>query len=58
MMRSVLALTLYLRLEGVYTKVIPTLNLSAAHTDEDVAALADALERAAAQARIDGMAPA
>ena len=58
MMRTVLALTLYLRLEGVYTKVIPTLNLSAAHTDEDVAALADALERAATQARTDGMAPA
>jgi glutamate-1-semialdehyde 2,1-aminomutase len=55
MMRTLMAVPLYLRLEGVYTKVIPTLNLSTAHTDDDVLAVAAALERAVVQARTDGI---
>jgi glutamate-1-semialdehyde aminotransferase len=31
-LRALLAMTFYLRLNGIYAKVIPTMNLSAAHT--------------------------
>jgi glutamate-1-semialdehyde 2,1-aminomutase len=53
--RTILALTFYLRLHGVYTKVVPTMNLSAAHTEEDVARVADAVERSLLAMQRDGM---
>lgn len=55
--RSLLALTLYLRLEGVYAKTVPTMNLSAAHTEEDVALIASAIRRSLLRMREDGLLP-
>lgn len=55
MFRTILALTFYLRLHGIYTKVIPSMNLSAAHTDEDVALIADGIEKALVRMEKDGM---
>lgn len=56
--RPLLALTLYLRMRGVYAKTVPTMNLSAAHTEADVAAVADAVEHSLLQMRADGVLPA
>jgi glutamate-1-semialdehyde 2,1-aminomutase len=53
--RTLLALTFYLRLNGVYTKLIPTMNLSAAHTDEDIEELSKAIGRSLQQMERDGM---
>ncbi len=53
--RTLMALVFYLRLNNIYTKIIPTMNLSAAHTDEDMSMLADGIERAVLQMDKDGM---
>jgi glutamate-1-semialdehyde 2,1-aminomutase len=53
--RSLMAMTFYLRLEGVYTKLVPSMNLSAAHTDEDIEQLAGAIGRSLRQMDRDGM---
>jgi glutamate-1-semialdehyde 2,1-aminomutase len=55
MVRMLLALTFYLRLNGVYTKTVPSMNLSAGHTEEDVDRIAAAVERSLLQMREDGM---
>ena len=54
-LRQLLALTFYLRLNGIYSKLVPSMNLSAAHTAADVDAIADAIERSLLQMRRDGM---
>jgi glutamate-1-semialdehyde 2,1-aminomutase len=54
---ALLALTLYLRLEGVFTKTVPSMNLSAAHTDEDVELVAEALKRSLLRMRNAGVLP-
>lgn len=54
-MRALMALTFYLRREGVYTKIVPTMNLSAAHREEDVAAIVRGVEAALLRMRKDGM---
>jgi glutamate-1-semialdehyde 2,1-aminomutase len=54
-LRALLALTFYLRLRGVYAKTIPSMNLSAAHTEEDIAYLADAIESSLRQMELDGV---
>jgi glutamate-1-semialdehyde 2,1-aminomutase len=53
--RSLMAMTFYLRLNGVYTKLVPSMNLSAAHTDEDIEKLAGAIGRSLQQMERDGM---
>ncbi|MDA1301062.1 MAG: aminotransferase class III-fold pyridoxal phosphate-dependent enzyme [Proteobacteria bacterium] len=53
--RTLMAMVFYLRLNNIYTKIIPTMNLSAAHTDEDMSMLADGIERAVLQMDKDGM---
>jgi glutamate-1-semialdehyde 2,1-aminomutase len=50
-LRALRLLTLHLRLHGVYTKSNPTMNLSAAHTGDDVDAIAAAV-RAATSAMV------
>ena len=57
MVRSLLALTFYLRLQGIYTKTVPSMNLSAAHTDEDIDRIAKGVEAALTRMREDGMIP-
>ena len=57
-MRSLMALVFYLRLNGIYVKTVPSMNLSAAHTEEDVAAIAAGVETALVQMQQDGMLPA
>lgn len=54
-MRILLALPLYLRLEGVYAKCIPTLNLSAAHGPAELERVATGVERALVRMQRDGM---
>lgn len=54
---ALFALTLYLRLEGVYAKTVPSMNLSAAHTDADVEQVAAALKRSLLRMRGDGVLP-
>jgi glutamate-1-semialdehyde aminotransferase len=56
--RALQALPLYLRLEGVYTKSLPTMNLSAAHRDADVELVAGALRRSLLRMAGDGVVPA
>jgi glutamate-1-semialdehyde 2,1-aminomutase len=56
-MRSLMALVFYLRQNGIYVKTVPSMNLSAAHTEEDVAAIAAGIEAALAQMQQDGMLP-
>jgi len=56
-MRSLMALTFYLRLNGIYAKTVPSMNLSAAHTEEDVARVAGGIEGALLQMQQDGMLP-
>jgi len=58
MVRTLLALTFYLRLQGIYTKTVPSMNLSAAHTEEDVTRIAAGIEAALLRMREDGMLPA
>jgi glutamate-1-semialdehyde 2,1-aminomutase len=58
MVRTLMALTFYLRLQGIYTKTVPSMNLSAAHTDEDVSRIANGIEAALTRMRDDGMLPA
>jgi glutamate-1-semialdehyde aminotransferase len=53
--RTLLALTFYLRLRGIYTKLIPTMNLSAAHTEEDIAGIADGIGSSLLQMQQDGV---
>jgi glutamate-1-semialdehyde 2,1-aminomutase len=53
--RRLLALTFYLRLEGVYAKAVPTMNLSLAHTDEDVDRIVEAIRRSVVRMRADGV---
>jgi glutamate-1-semialdehyde 2,1-aminomutase len=53
--RSLLALTLYLRLEGIYAETVPTMYLSAAHTQEDVERIAIAVKKSLLQMRQDGL---
>jgi glutamate-1-semialdehyde 2,1-aminomutase len=55
--RSLLAMTLYLRLHGIYTRLIPTMNLSTAHTAEDIAQLADGIGKSLLHMQQDGMLP-
>ncbi len=55
MVRSLLALTFYLRLQGIYTKTVPSMNLSAAHTEEDISRIAEGVEKALLRMREDGM---
>ncbi len=52
---SLLALSFYLRLEGVYTKNVPTMNLSAAHDDDDIEVLASAICNSLRRMDEDGM---
>jgi len=54
-LRTLLALTLYLRLHGVYCKTIPTMNLSAAHSEEDISQLVEAIESSLLRMQQDGM---
>jgi glutamate-1-semialdehyde 2,1-aminomutase len=54
-MRTLAALTFYLRQQGIYTKIVPTMNLSAAHTDEDITRIAAGIEAAVTRMREDGM---
>jgi glutamate-1-semialdehyde 2,1-aminomutase len=56
-LRSLLALTFYLRLHGIYTKTLPTISLSASHTAEDIDTIAAGIERSLVQMRQDGMLP-
>lgn len=56
-MTALLALTMYLRLQGVYVKTVPSMNLSAAHTDEDVEQVAEALKNSLLRMRTDGVLP-
>jgi glutamate-1-semialdehyde 2,1-aminomutase len=51
---SALAMTLYLRLEGVYVKSSPSLNLSAAHGDRETDQVAGAIERCLRRMNSDG----
>jgi len=53
--RALMAMTFYLRLNGIYAKVIPTMNLSAAHTEEDIERLADGIRRSVIQMKQDGL---
>lgn len=53
--RILLALTFYLRLEGIYMQVMPTMNLSFAHTEEDVERIATALKKCLTQMQRDGI---
>jgi glutamate-1-semialdehyde 2,1-aminomutase len=53
--RTLMAMVFYLRLNNIYTKIIPTMNLSAAHTDEDMSMLADGIENAVLQMDKDEM---
>jgi glutamate-1-semialdehyde 2,1-aminomutase len=57
LVRPLLALTFYLRLQGIYTKTIPSVNLSAAHTEEDVSRIASGVEAALTRMQADGMLP-
>lgn len=52
---SLLALTFYLRLEGVYAKTTPTMNLSAAHSDDDVERIAEAISASVSSMKQDGL---
>jgi glutamate-1-semialdehyde 2,1-aminomutase len=53
-MRSLARMTFYLRLQGMHMKVAPTLHLSAAHDESDVAAFARALQNAVDRMVEDG----
>jgi glutamate-1-semialdehyde aminotransferase len=53
--RTLMALTFYLRLHGIYTKMIPTMNLSTAHTAEDIAQIAAGISQSLLQMQQDGM---
>lgn len=53
--RALLALTLCLRLEGVYAETFPTMSLSAAHTEEDVEHIARAIKKCLLKIRKDGL---
>ena len=55
--RSLLALTLYLRLNGIYTKTVPSVNLSAAHSPSDIDLIATGIETSLEQMSSDGMLP-
>jgi glutamate-1-semialdehyde 2,1-aminomutase len=55
--RTLLALTFYLRLHGIYTRLLPTMNLSAAHTAEDVERLAQGIGASLLEMERDGMLP-
>jgi glutamate-1-semialdehyde aminotransferase len=52
---SLMAMTLYLRLQGVYTKIVPSMNLSFAHQDDDIDRLAIAIRNAVEQMCLDGV---
>jgi glutamate-1-semialdehyde 2,1-aminomutase len=54
-MRVLMALPLYLRLEGIYVKCIPTMNLSAAHGEREIDAVAKGTERALLKMRDHGL---
>ncbi|MGE0759472.1 MAG: aminotransferase class III-fold pyridoxal phosphate-dependent enzyme [Pirellulaceae bacterium] len=54
-LRTLLALTLYLRLHGVYCKTIPTMNLSAAFTSDDIDQLAASIEASLCDMQRDAM---
>lgn len=56
-LRAMLALSLYLRLEGVYVKTMPTMNLSAAHTEADVEVVVTGLRRSLLAMRASGLLP-
>ncbi len=53
--RSLMALSFYLRVQRVYTKLIPTVNLSTAHQLEDLEVLATAIEQSLLQMSQDQM---
>ncbi|MCB1741147.1 MAG: aminotransferase class III-fold pyridoxal phosphate-dependent enzyme, partial [Gammaproteobacteria bacterium] len=50
-----MAMTVYLRLHGVYVKTIPSLNLSAGHTEQDVSELARRIQRTIEHMARDGL---
>lgn len=56
-LRAMLLLTLYLRLEGVYAKTAPTVNLSWAHSDDDVDVVIEAVRRSLLRMVRDGALP-
>lgn len=51
------ALTFYLRLEGIYTMTVPTMNLSAAHSEADVDHIARSVKKSLLLMRDDGLIP-
>jgi len=53
--RSQLAATLYLRLFNVHAKSAPTMATSCAHTDEDIALVAEAIDRSVTRMVSDGL---
>lgn len=55
--QALLAMTCYFRLHGIYTRLVPTMNLSAAHTEADIACLADGIGQSLLQMRQDGVLP-
>ena len=46
---SLVALTFYLRSNGIYTKLIPSMNLSAGHNEADIEQLANGIEKSLEQ---------
>lgn len=52
---KLIAFTFYLRERGVYMKAIPSMNLSAGHTDEDIDDLASAIDASIGQMVEDGV---
>ncbi|MEM7404045.1 MAG: aminotransferase class III-fold pyridoxal phosphate-dependent enzyme [Pseudomonadota bacterium] len=52
---KLIAFTFYLRENGVYMKAIPSMNLSAGHTDADIDGLAGAIDASIGQMTEDGV---
>lgn len=53
--QALFAMTFYFRLHGIYTRLVPTMNLSAAHTEQDIAQLADGIAQSLLQMQQDGV---
>jgi hypothetical protein len=53
--QALFAMTFYFRLHGIYTRLVPTMNLSAAHTEQDIAQLADGIGQSLLQMQQDGV---
>lgn len=54
-LRAHMLMTLYLRAHGIYTKTVPTMNLSAAHSGADVEQIAEAIRSSLLMLREQGV---